>query len=371
MSAPSKRTQPKQPAKGGGKQSFSRHGQSRGKEVAGPKRRAGARKLPVAESPREIAAITSLPDFSADWRMPAETASTAEIVAHFSYEFARESQTVLALTKRLSHLSGGEIRRGTRLALLKPLNGLQALKAHFPWLAMGRVPDLERMSWQTWQSAKQEPLPPSQEAFRGLDADELWAFQNELVRGHKPSHSENDSKWYRGSWFNCCGVEEAILRIDWKQGPQAVERAMKRWFLKRKGELPELARRGVLPGKPQMAAWYFKTKDEEGAKSPKQKCLVALRGLAAMRLLGRHTLKEAIELTRRETGESLYAGFIDPDTKQPTGRSAWNRGIAKARQVFQELFYSQDEVSLRFRKIEGLPETEEPISYQRYCASEK
>ena len=112
----------------------------------------------------------------------------------------------------------------------------------------------------------------------------------------------------------------------------------------------------------------FHARDDTGAKNQVRKYLVALRGLAAMRLLGNYTLVEAIRITQNPaTKRSLFSGYIDPDTQQPLGRSAWNRSIKKARQTFQELFYPQDEDSLLFRRHLGLPDMEEPISYQRYC----
>ena len=117
-----------------------------------------------------------------------------------------------------------------------------------------------------------------------------------------------------------------------------------------------------------MVRHYFAAKDKEGAKHPRQKQARALRGLAAMRLLSNRTLKEAIELTKRVTRETTYAGSIDPNTHKPKGRSAWNRGIEAARQTFRDLFFAPDELSVEWRRIEGLPESEEPISYRQYLA---
>jgi hypothetical protein len=79
-----------------------------------------------------------------------------------------------------------------------------------------------------------------------------------------------------------------------------------------------------------------------------------------MRLLGGHTLAEAIKITKG----SLFASDI-------RSRSAWNVGVKAARQKFQESFYSQNEYSLRLRHHNGLPEIEEPISYQRFLSRRK
>jgi len=101
----------------------------------------------------------------------------------------------------------------------------------------------------------------------------------------------------------------------------------------------------------------FRLPDLTGAEVPRRKCLAALRGLGAMRLLGSHTLTEAIKMTKG----SLFARDI-------RSRSAWNVGVKGARQKFQELFYRQDEYSLRLRHHNGLPKIEEPISSQRFLS---
>src|SRR5262249_11659795 len=151
-------------------------------------------------------------------------------------------------------------------------------------------------------------------------------------------------------------------------GPQAVKKAMEQWFVRHKRELLRLKAKGELPGY-KHGLYSFRLRDETGRKNPRRKYMDALRGLGAMRLLGTYTLVEAIRITQDPAKKrSLFWGFIDPDTEQPLGRSAWNRSIKKAQQTFQELFYRQDDYSLHLRRSEGLPEIEEPISYQRYCS---
>ncbi len=54
----------------------------------------GARLKSASHKICEKALIHDLPAFSADWQMPAKTALTAEVEAHFYYEFARESETI-------------------------------------------------------------------------------------------------------------------------------------------------------------------------------------------------------------------------------------------------------------------------------------
>src|SRR5262249_10275334 len=169
--------------------------------------------------------------------------------------------------------------------------------------------------------------------------------------------------WYGSSRLFWAGVEQVAIRIDWSQGPQAVRAAMEQWFQGHKREFARLKSEGKLPDEGHM----FFVRADTGAKAPRKKYIAALRGLGAMRLLGSHTLVEAIRITEGSgrKGDSLYYGFLLGG--QPAGRSAWKRGIENARKTFQELFYPQDEDSLLMRRRCGLPEMEEPISYQRYC----
>ena len=65
-----------------------------------------------------------LPDYSADWQLPAATASSAEIESRFYYEFARESQTILSLTEKLCHFTRGEMHRAGQRTLSYPAHPL-------------------------------------------------------------------------------------------------------------------------------------------------------------------------------------------------------------------------------------------------------
>jgi hypothetical protein len=128
---------------------------------------------------------------------------------------------------------------------------------------------------------------------------------------------------------------------------------MEKWFKQHKRGLLRLKSEAKLPGY-KHNSYRFHLRDETGARNSRRKYLTALRGLGAMRLRGSHTLAEAIEITKG----SLFS-------RDMRSRSAWNVGVKGARQKFQESFYSQDEYSLRLRHHNGLPEIEEPISYQR------
>src|SRR5437660_12809172 len=84
------------------KQSISGQRQRREKKGAGgAETGAAASSIPVSQISHEKRVIYDLLDFSTDWQMPARAASTAEVEAHFYYEFARESETIVSLTETL------------------------------------------------------------------------------------------------------------------------------------------------------------------------------------------------------------------------------------------------------------------------------
>jgi hypothetical protein len=320
-------------------------------------------------------AKADLPDYSADWQLPGPKASNAEIVARFYYEFARESQTILMLTERLCHFSRGEILRAQLQALNYPGSPVEVLHPMCAGIMYALTPaiNLREVSWNQLEPEQKRVLTNESAlggAFRQLDFGELFNFAHELIypterKSTTPEYENIRPRWYRSSRLYYGGIEEVAIHIDWSQGPQAVKAAMEQWLLRHKRELLQLKSEGKLPGY-KHGSYMFRFRNETGAGNPRRKYLTALRGLGAMRLLGNHTLVEAIRITQNPaTKRSLFWGFIDPDTQQPLGRSAWNHGIKKARQTFQELFYRQDEYLLRIRRSGGLPEKEEPISYQR------
>jgi len=329
-----------------------------------------------------------LPDYSSDWPLPERSASNAEIEARFYYEFARESQTILSLTEKLCHFTRGEMRRAGQRTLRYPAHALLYLHERCVSVAYALMPriKLREVSWNQLEREQKEGLirkfSRAEPAFRPLNYFQLIEFANFATQAYcwphptEPSYThllgEPNAKppqslgpwWYCSSRFRCHGVEQIALWIDWRQGPQAVKAAMEKWFQRHKKELSRLKSEGKLPDEGHM----FFVRADTGAKALRKKYITALRGLGAMRLLGNHTLVEAIRITQNSaTKRSLFWGFIDPDTQQPLGRSAWKVGVRAARKTFQELFYPQDEHSLLMRHRCGLPEMEEPVSYQRYC----
>jgi hypothetical protein len=333
----------------------------------------------------------SLPDFSADWQLPEPSASNAEVEARFHYEFARESKTILRLTESLCHFTRREIIRAACRTLSYPGHALDDLHPYCSKIVYALVPaiNLREVSWHQLEHEQKQSLirefSRPESPFRRLNYLEFVDFADFAMRAYcwphptQPNYTrllaDPNAKppdgigpwWYCSSRLFRHGVEEIALRIDWNQGPQAVKAAMEQWFQRHKRGLVRLKSEGKLPDAAH-GSYMFHLRDETGAKNPRRKYITALRGLGAMRLLGSHTLLEAIKITTGSgrKGDSLYYGFL-LETGQPAGRSAWNRGIENARQTFQKLFYPQDEDSLRVRRHDRLPDIEEPISYQRYC----
>jgi hypothetical protein len=325
-----------------------------------------------------------LPDFSADWQLPGPKASNKEVEARFYYEFARESQTILALTDRLCHFSRRELMRAQYRTLSYPGSPLNDLHFHCLTIARALMPriNLRQVSWSQLEPEQRQSVInefSQRPAFRRLNYVELINFADYAMRAYceiNPTEAnytrllaDSDAKppedigpwWYLSSRLSWDGVEQIAIRIDWNQGPQAIKRAMQQWFLRHKRGLSRLKSEKKLPGG-KHGSYMFHLRDDTGAKNPRRKYITALRGLGAMRVLGGHTLNHAIQITRGE----LFSASRDRNTQQPTGRIAWNRGVERARHTFQEMFYPQDENSLRIRRYRGLPDIEEPISYQRY-----
>jgi hypothetical protein len=291
-----------------------------------------------------------LPDYSADWRPPERSAPNAEIEARFYYEFARESEIFSILVEKLH-----EREMAARL--------LYDHHLHFPYVRLAiQMPgiNLRAISWNKLEPKQKEgvinALCPDRPAFREFEDQESFSFD--------PARDHGLAYYYRfGGKFPIClwsgssrldwdGTEKIPIKIDWSQGSQAVEAALKKWFHRHKEELLRLKSEGKFP----MWGESFQLRDETGAKNPKRKYLTALRGLGAMRLLSNCPLAEAIRITRDVMGYPLFSD----------NRSAWNRGIENARQAFQKLFYPRDTKLSRRRRSYGLPKTEEPVSYRRY-----
>jgi hypothetical protein len=358
------RSDPKRTAKRGKKESiFGQRQQCEKKVTGGAETPAPIPNIPRSQSSHEKTAIDSLPDFSADWQMPAETASTAEVEARFFYEFARESQTVLTLTESLRHFCASEILRASRSTLCYPGAALGDLHPYLLGrIALALMPriNLREKSWNHLEPQQRESLIRAfsqRPAFRDQDQWELASFIDARLYPKKPpvgtTQPDIYPQWLGSSLLYWSGVEYVAILINWNQGPQAVKAAMQQWFQQHKRGLLRLKAEGKLPGC-KHDSYRFRPRDETGAKNPRRKFLTALRGLGAMRLRSNHTLPDAIEIARG----SLFSGDI-------RSRSAWNVGVKGARQKFQESFHSQDEYSLRLRHHNGLPEIEEPISYQR------
>ena len=314
-----------------------------------------------------------LPDYSADWQPPKAGASSAEIEARFYYEFARESQVILSLTEKLCQFSPREILAAAVRGASYPGEPLLYLHARCASIAYARRLgiNLREVSWNQLQPNQRQSLINAFShisAFRLLPNHMLLDFARELIdpttpKTPKTPQSDLSPRWYRSSRLFWRGTEAAAILIDWSQGPQAVKRSIDKWFVGHKRELGRLKSEGKLPN----GGFFFRLTEETGQKNPKRKYQIALRGLGAMRLLSTHSLTEAIRISEgsgRKEGSLFYGKF---DAKRPAGHGAWKKGIHNAREIFQQLFYPQDDYSLHLRGSHGLPDLEEPISYQRYC----
>jgi hypothetical protein len=312
-----------------------------------------------------------LPDFSADWKLIEANVSHAEIEARFYYEFARESETILCLTERLS-----QERQPLEPLFYFCFRCFTIVQALVPGDVLGsratrRLLNLREIGWNALKPQQREAIisvfSPKRVAFREFGEQQPFSFNP--AENHGLVFDERQGfplcLWSGSSCLQWDGIECLPVVIDWSQGSQAVEAAIKKWFRRHKQDLLQLKSEGKLP----VEGERFHLRDETGASHPRKKYLTALRGLGAMRLLSRHTLLQAVHITKGygRKGDSLYYGFL-LDNGQPAGRSAWNKGIENARRTFQELFYPRDEELLRRRLLYGLREIEEPISYQRYCS---
>jgi hypothetical protein len=197
--------------------------------------------------------------------------------------------------------------------------------------------NLREVNWNDLEPQQRKSLIDAfsnQPAFREQHEWELANFIDERLDSRKPRDGIQPDiypQWFGSSLLYWSGVELVAIWMDWTQGPQAIKAAMEQWFQRHKHELLRLKAEGKLPGY-KHDSYRFRPRDETGAKNPRRKYLTALRGLGAMRLLGGHTLAEAIKITKG----SLFASDI-------RSRSAWNVGVKAARQKFQESFYSQNE----------------------------
>lgn len=335
--------------------------------------------------------IEDLPDYSDDWRLPDKTASNEEIEARFYYEFSRESLVVLTITNELRHFTEGEVSTASIRTLRYPGSALGILHPYCERIAHALMPviDLQNAGWNKLSDGQRQELTlaftPQEHAVRSLNEWEFSSFIQDAI-GPKGSRNErrpvfDESKprstpiWNQSTRFNCTGIQDTAIRIDWNQGSQAVKSALDRWFRLHKKAIEELRSHNMLPGNCRPTYSMFRTVDPTGAKAACRKHLTALRGLGAMRLLGTHTVGEAIEITKTKTGKivngkpeyaSLYSNYLDPETGQPAGTGSWNRGVDYAAKIFQELFYRSDDYSIRMRKLYGLPVEEKPVSYQRF-----
>jgi hypothetical protein len=233
--------------------------------------------IPRSQSSHEKAAIDSLPDFSADWQMPAKTASTVEVEACFFYEFARESETILSLTETLRHFTRGEILSGELRGVSHPGVPLRYLHPYCASIAGALMPriNLREVNWNDLEPQQRKSLIDAfsnQPAFREQHEWELANFIDERLDSRKPRDGIQPDiypQWFGSSLLYWSGVELVAIWMDWTQGPQAIKAAMEQWFQRHKHELLRLKAEGKLPGY-KHDSYRFRPRDETGAKNPRR-----------------------------------------------------------------------------------------------------
>jgi hypothetical protein len=227
-----------------------------------------------------------LPDYSADWWLleGAEDASSAEIEARFFYGFARESETILRLTEKLRQ----EQQPLERLFYLC-FQCFKIVQALVPGNVLGsvktrRLLNLREIGWNALKPRQREAIisefSPKGVAFRQLGDQESFCFDPAKNCGIAcDDRGCAIASWSGSSCFLWDGIERLPVAIDWSQGSQAVEAAMKKWFRRHKRDLLHLKSEGKIA----IGGGRFHLRDETGAKTPRRKYLAALRGLGAMR----------------------------------------------------------------------------------------
>ena len=129
--------------------------------------------------------------------MPNSRASNAEVKAHFFYEFARESQTILNLTERLCHFTRGEMLRAGQRTLSYPAHPLVDLHPcceSIAYVLMPRI-NLREVSWNQLEHEQKQSLirkfSRPEAAFRRLNYFEFIDFVDFATRAyHWPRSTE-------------------------------------------------------------------------------------------------------------------------------------------------------------------------------------
>ena len=233
-----------------------------------------------------------------------------ELKACFLYEYARESQTILAIAKGMEgyeymHFSDQFEpnfmklgRHNYECAVLLANIGLDLKLATTPWQA------LEKGKRAFLLECVRKPS-----SFRKVPFDDVNYWEH--VKSAEPEKLEG------------LGVEIVSFSIDWTKPLSQVKKDAVVWLLQNQ-------RCKLTKGKRGRHA-------QEGVK-----CKDALRRLGALRLWARYPLKEVIKITRN-CDVKLYSTY-------PAHQTAWENGVKGVAELLQNTF--------------ALNKTEMPISWQ-------
>src|SRR5262249_9224005 len=156
-----------------------------------------------------------------------------------------ESQTILRVTEKLCHFTRGEMLRAAE----HPLLDLHPRCESIAYVLMPGI-NLQKVSWNQLEHGQRESLirefSRRERPFRRLNYFELIEFADHATRAYCWPHPTEPSYthlladpnaqppegigrwWYLSSRLSWNGVEQIAIRIDWREGPQAVKRAMEK-----------------------------------------------------------------------------------------------------------------------------------------------
>ena len=247
-------------------------------------------------------------DFRKEWDF--SSIPPGELKACFLYEYARESQTILAIAQ------GMEGYQYTDFSDQFEPNFMKLGRHNYDCavLLANVGPDLKLATplWQALEKGKRAFLlkcmrKPS--SFRKVPFDDVKYWEH--VKSEAPEKLEG------------LGVEIVSFSIDWTKPLSQVKKDAVGWLLQNQ-------RCKLTKGKRGRHA-------KEGAKYKD-----ALRRLGALRLWARYPLKEVIKITRN-CDVKLYSPY-------PGHQTAWEKGVYGAVKLLQDTF--------------ALSETEMPLSWQ-------
>jgi hypothetical protein len=238
----------------------------------------------------------------------------AELKACFLYEYARESQTILALAKGMEgyeYTDSSDYSEPNFFALTGRNHDCAILLAHVgPDLNLAAIPwqALDKMKIAPWQrpdEGKRAFLARvmRKKCFREVPfvEAEVW----EQLRENQPDLVKDAS------------YEIVSVRIDWTKPFKEIKEQAIAWLQANPRSKKQKAKRG-------------RHAKEEAAYRD------ALRRLGALRLWARYPLKEAMQITE-DYGVNLYSTYID-SVGRPAHQTAWENGVKQLPKLLRKTF---------------------------------